>query len=227
MCLGVNLLPQLSHAIPTVNAAVAAFGVCYELHVYAEDRLVAVNGHEAIRNRTSEFTAGHFKSASRISAPPVNLCHACFRRAHAAPTAQCFNTSAGSFQNFVSLGQDMVKLQFFRWSGADSHSWTYGCRQQLTLRMMISVFCFRLLTCRPPGTSLDVRLIFLRPYLTSPETPSRQFASVSEAEARLLPLLHSCYHFTARATAFKYLPHAPSASDLLLEQGHHLALLSH
>jgi hypothetical protein len=57
-------------------------------------------------------------------------------------------------------------------------------------------------------------------------TRSRPFGSVSEAEARLIPLLHSCYHFTAHASAFKYLSHPSIASDVLIEQGRHIARLS-
>jgi hypothetical protein len=56
--------------------------------------------------------------------------------------------------------------------------------------------------------------------------PPRRFGNVSEAEAWLIPLLHSCHHFTARASAFKYLPRAPTVSDFLLEQGRHVARLS-
>jgi hypothetical protein len=39
-------------------------------------------------------------------------------------------------------------------------------------------------------------------------------------------VLHSCYHFNARASPFKYLPRASIPSDILIEQGLHIANLS-
>ena len=39
-------------------------------------------------------------------------------------------------------------------------------------------------------------------------------------------LIHSCYHFTAHASGFKYLPRAAIPSALVFEQGQHIAKLS-
>lgn len=50
--------------------------------------------------------------------------------------------------------------------------------------------------------------------------------SVKDAWLLLVPLLHSCYHFTAHASQYKYLPRHAISQDIFVEQGRHIAQLS-
>ena len=52
------------------------------------------------------------------------------------------------------------------------------------------------------------------------------FTTISEAETRLVEVLHSCYHFNARASPLKYLPRASITPDIIIGQGRHIANLS-
>jgi hypothetical protein len=223
-CVWEYLLPQLSHAIPTVNAAAAAFGVFYELRLMPKtDRLKSI--------ATKQYDMALLALQQDISSQPhgsVPLLLACVMLASAElMQRRQFNALIhlqGAFKILSASGRTKSRA---RASDEAEQTHTPGSDEDDS-----------------PATDDDLSLLFqaldvqTAGYVLGrpPDLPtiifnevrdrSRRFENVSEAEAWLIPLLHSCYHFTARASAFKYLPHSPTASDLLLEQGRHIARLS-
>lgn len=224
-CVWEYLLPQLSHAIPTVNAAAAAFGAFYELRVMPEaDRLhstatkqyeiALLNLQQDISNQPHGSVAlllacVMLASAELMQRRQLNaLIHlqGAFKILSASGRTRSSPTSSHEVEQILTPGS----------TGADSNSLTNDDVSLLFEALDVQTAGYVL--GRPPDLPTSV--------FDRAGNRSEKLGSVNEAEARLVPLLHSCYHFTAHATAFKYLPHAPNASVLLLEQGRHLAHLS-
>lgn len=211
-----RLLPQLSNAIPSVNAAAAALGSIYE-----STRLV--NRCSSLSNRTAAIQYGTAisKIQQDLASQPhgsVPLILSCALLAFAELLQHHQYNALMHFQGALKLlcNRNNFLIQA-RASDVDDAA-TPVLEDGLSLMFMK-------LDIQKASYALD-----LAPDLTFPSGRhlshlSWNMRTILEAEQRLVWLIHSSYHFTAHASHFKYLAPGDVPSDLFVEQGRHIAQL--
>jgi hypothetical protein len=220
------LLPQLSHAIPAVNAAAASLGAVYELRALSS----STDRSEALAEQQYNLALRTLqKDISEQPHGSVPLLLACVllasaeilqRRQHNALThlQGAFQVLSSRHRSALETVTPDTKLQIYLGAnGEDGDNLPPQDEFDLLLR------------CLDIQTSSYV--LGKAPNLPSPVidfTPkqSSTFQNIRDARVRLVSLIHSCYHFTAQASAYKYLPRTSVSPDLLVEQSRRISHLS-
>ncbi|KAH6874432.1 hypothetical protein B0T10DRAFT_521894 [Thelonectria olida] len=192
-----HAVPQLTHSIPSVRAAAAAFGASYHVHV--------LGGH-----RTSEAIECYSRALRLVQLELSSLYHgtvpcivACLFLSCAEALQQRLDKGLlhlqGAFTLMTSragsnakamIDMEGVSLLFQKF---DLHSATYALGRAPDL---------------PPLPSPTPDVLLSKP-------PDQVLFSV----------LHSCYHFTSAASRYKYVSNRLVPPELLIEQGRQLANL--
>lgn len=217
-----QLLPQLSHAIPCVNAAAAALGAIYESTLlrgassWSSNRRAAMHYGLAIRHVQREVS-------SQLHGPvPLLLC--CALLAFVELLRHRQSAALMHLQGALKLlsSRDLVRGRTPH--SAVTNADTTNDATRTTVEDNLSLMFMTLdiqkasyVLGQPPVLGLATKHQSHGP---------RNFRNIGEAELELVRLIHSCYHFTAHASEFKYLPRAAIPSDLVFEQGQHIAKLS-
>jgi hypothetical protein len=221
-----SLLPQLSHAIPSVNSAAAALGAVYECRVLSNSvgrsqfavelqysfalralqRDVESQPHGSvplllacILLSSAELLQRHYSNAMMHLRGAFEIL---LNRPKIIPRAAASNVSSENHFPFSSehhgkvLPKDGVALLF---QALDTHRPAYVLGRPPYLP-----------TCLPD-------IVHWRP----PE--SRDLKDLS---MQLVQIIHSCYHFIGKAAEYKYLPRNSLPPEILVEQGRCIATLS-
>jgi hypothetical protein len=221
-----SLLPQLSRALPTVNSAAAALGAVYELRFLFNNNdqsnpLAELQYNVALRTLQQDIECQPHGTVPLILACVLLTCAELLHRRQ----LNALTHLQGAFQllsshHKASIEASSPESEIEDGSSVrarkDSHLVPDDALQLMFRALDIHVSSYVL--GRPPDLSpaiADFRQVQLR-----------QFRSVNEAQAWLVPLIHSCYHFTPKASEYKYLPRTSIPSELLIEQGRYIAHLS-
>ncbi len=202
------LLPQLSHAIPIVNAAAAALGAIYEL--------------QTLSPRTSDrarFFAGtlYGKAISGTQQALVTQPHGSVPLLMVCTLLAFAEIFLCREQNALLHLQGAFKLLELRQAGqttsgarAVESAEPTNCASEDNISML-----FRTLDIQTASYSLahypDMPISSLLAQLPP-------VVDVTTARLHLIPLVHRCYQFTTTASKYKYHPRAAS-SDLVITQG--------
>ena len=221
-----HLLPQLSHAIPSVHSAAAVVGAVYEGRLLSNcaDRseLVVVSQYNlALRTLQQEIITQPYGTVPLLLACILLSCAEILQHRYSNAMAHL----RGAFR---------VLSERLRWI-SDTPDPGISSRSHLTHSnedagsMLVGdgfAFLFRALDTHRSSYVLG------RP----PEMPSSFFDSgldrplpierLGISSMRLVPLMHSCYHFIAKASECRDLSSASLLPEILVEQGRRVAELS-
>ena len=209
------LLPQLSNAIPSVNAACAAFAATYMANLPTEGpaslikRKAAIQYGIAVRQIQQDVSSQlHGPIPTLISCALLGFAELLHRRQHNAllhlrgamrllhSRNQHLSRKNASMpaDNDIPILEDNLSLMF------------------MTLDIQKASFALG----QPPDLAIYNRWPISK-------LPLDKW-NINDAELQLVRLVHSCYHFTARASEHKY--KICVQPDLAIEKGRHLANLS-
>ena len=207
------LIPQFSHAIPSVNAAAAALGAVY-----------AVQIHNLCRPREAEACAAQLYLVALQSLrddlkvqrhgplpPLIASILLSFGEIIMNKPDNALTHLLGAYRTFERLRQTSGHVECI----GDNPGELQGLEKDLAL--MFRLFDYEVVTValpRPPD---------LPPLPTSPVIDSMR--DVSAAWESLIPRIHVAYHFISRACVFKYCPQL-APRPLLIEQGRHIGQLT-
>jgi hypothetical protein len=210
-------LPQLSLVVPTLGAAVAAFGASYESCVLDHDdsaiRLAALKQYARAVQMLKQETESH----RFVPLPLLLACVvlACVEVMHHRPR-DALTHLRGAFammsihENWKSPPPD------FRVSPDQDTHWILDGEDDLSL-LLVKLDLQKATYGGAPDLSL-----------TSAASIGHQvgeFRDVHEADRALCKILNSCYQFITSAGHYKYKPASTVPSSFQIEQGHHLANL--
>lgn len=220
-----RLLPQLSNAIPSVNAAVAALGAIYEAifltstFASTSKRRAAIQYGRAIHHVQQDLSSQlHGPIPLLLSCALLAFAEVLQRRQyHALMHLQ------GALRVLHARNECLTKARLPPYVGVNGLGTTdasaTGLEDNLSLMFMtldIQKASYALGQSPDLSSSHDRHL----------QDVSLKMENINEAELQLVRVIHSCYHFTSRASEFKYLSRAAIPSDLVFEQGRHIAKLS-
>ena len=217
-----RLLPQLSNGIRSVNAAVAALGAIYEANLLIDSaslgsrRRAALQYGIAVGQIQQDISSQLYGPVpTLVSCAVIGLAELLQRR-----ETNALMHLRGAIKILCSrhlyLTQKVASEPLLQKSSDANDANIPVLEDNLSLMFMtldIQKACYAL------GQAPD-----LAP--CSPQSLANDWSSVrniSDSELQLVRLIHSCYHFTAYATQFKY---CEQASSLVFEQGHQIARLS-
>jgi hypothetical protein len=221
-----RLLPQLSHSIPSVNAAAAALGAAYEasyltyLSTSARTRRPARQYGIALRSLQRDV-------ASRLYGPvPVLL--SCALLACVELLRRRQYNALMHLEGAFKLLHERDQLQHHLENGkvhstnvAESYSTGHSALED-DLSLM-----FKTLDIQKASYTLGQPPVLPPSNISSfDHTFPSSFPTSYEAESHIIRLIHSTYHFTSRASHFKCLPRHSVDPLLPLEQGRRIARLS-
>jgi hypothetical protein len=218
-----RLLPQLSNAIPSVNAAAAALGAIYEASLLPNAASV-VSRHRAA---TLYGTAIHHiqQDLSSQLHGPVPLLMSCALLASVELLRNRQSNALAHLQGALRILciRDQLLLagtpgQVPSTHGSGHDGDTTPVEDNLSLMFMtldIQKASYALGQAPDLAVSKRQRL----PHASS------TMRDLNDAELQLVRIVHSCYHFTAQASYFKYFPRTDIPTDIGLEQGRHIASL--
>jgi hypothetical protein len=220
-----RLLPQLSNAIPAVNAAAAALGAIYESISMTDvcsptnRRSATLQYGKAIHHLQKEV------STQRYGPVPVLMSCALLASVELLRRRQYYALMhlQGAMKLLRHRNQTLSSTKgpeptYTSELGA-LHEATGGVADNLTLMFLtLDIQKASYILSQPPDldalSDQDLRLV------------SSNTWSVTGAEFQLVRLIHTSYHFTAQASQFKYLPRAAVPCDLVFKQGLLIAKLS-
>ncbi|KAH7250928.1 hypothetical protein BKA59DRAFT_122921 [Fusarium tricinctum] len=195
-----HIVPQLAHSIPSVRAAVEAFGSSYNEYVLKVD--TPCPGLETTRRYAQALKLVQYDLATLQYGPLPGII-ACVFLACAEALQQRLNKShlhlLGAFSLLLSVADSKalatidIESVSFLFQKLDLHVATYG-------------------VCNPPHL----------PPLSAIKTDS--IISLPP-DRSLYKILHSCYHFTARAHQYKYTNRRLTPPELLIEQGRQIGTM--
>lgn len=219
-----SLLPQLSHAVPAVNAAAAALGAVYDASVLA----TAGSGSGTIRAARQYGIALHVIQHDLVAQPhgSMPLLLSCVLLA-------CTEVLQWRSLNALAHLQGALKVLCQRDASASSSFGTDDSTDGKNHGAEVSAFA--------PQDELDVLLAVLdiqaasyalgqppnlpeldmQPLLSIPQS----MRSASDLELHVIQTIHSGYRFAHTASHHKYLPHASVPPSLAIQQGRHIARL--
>lgn len=220
------LLPQLSNAIPSVNAAAATLGAVYEATLLASSSSLTtkqgatIQYGRAIRHIQQDVSSQLYG--------PVPLLVSCALLAFAEILQRRQYNALTHLQGALKLlhSRDQVPVRRMSpGSPATNDCDMAGAATTITLEDDISLMFMTLdiqtasyALGQPPCLSVSAH--------EDPPHTSLNTRNINEAGRYIVRLIHSCYHFTAHASESKYLPRPAVPSELVLEQGRHIANLS-
>jgi hypothetical protein len=218
-------LPQLSNAIPSVNAAVAALGAIYEAIFLTSSfssiskRRAAIQYGRAIHHVQQDLSSQlHGPIPLLLSCALLAFAEVLQRRQYHALTHL-----RGALRVLRGRNECLTEARVHASVGANGLNTTYftatGLDDNLSLMFMT-------LDIQKASYALGQSPDLSSSHNQDLQDVSLKMESINEAELQLVRLIHSCYHFTSRASEFKYLSRAAIPSDLVLEQGRHIAKLS-
>ncbi|CAJ0554966.1 Ff.00g134790.m01.CDS01 [Fusarium sp. VM40] len=195
-----HIVPQLAHSIPSVRAAVEAFGSSYNEYVLKVD--TPCPGLETTKRYAQALRLVQYDLAT-LQYGPLPAIVACLFLACAEALQQRLNKShlhlLGAFSLLLSgagskaLATIDIESVSFLFQKLDLHVATYG-------------------VCNPPHFP--------------PLSPIMTDSIISLPPDRsLYKILHSCYHFTARAHQYKYTNRRIMPPELLIEQGRQIGTM--
>lgn len=195
-----HIVPQLAHSIPSVRAAVEAFGSSYNEYVLKVD--TPCPGLETTKRYAQALRLVQHDLAT-LQYGPLPAIVACLFLACAEALQQRLNKShlhlLGAFSLLLSgagskaLATIDIESVSFLFQKLDLHVATYG-------------------VCNPPHFP--------------PLSPITTDSIISLPPDRsLYKILHSCYHFTARAHQYKYTNRRIMPPELLIEQGRQIGTM--
>jgi hypothetical protein len=223
------LLPQLSHAIPSVNAAAAALGAIYELQSTASstgksderNAIAATQYSLAIKAMQQDLQVQRFGTVPLLMVCMLLACSELLlrRRSYslmhiqagfklleerrAAFESEMFASAVSSPTNIASPPSEIPFSGedeiFILFRTFDIHSSTYADRRMPTM----------------PSPRL-----WLPPAVLSDNIDPKTMG------LDLISTIHSCLYFTSTAGQYKYLPASHIPSEILIEQGRHLGILN-
>jgi Fungal Zn(2)-Cys(6) binuclear cluster domain len=225
------LLPQLSHALPSVNAAAAALGAIYEMQTASlstgdgETRLIATQYGTAIREVQLELLHRPYG--------PVPILVACVLLACADVLLRRPRIALIHFRGAIKLLEERYATSIASMSRPVGSSG--GVCDHLTPKMDplpleeedddITVFL----------RTLDVQTVLyadgLEPqmhiaHVRTPQDPTSTTPnSIYRAGRELIALIQACHCFTSFASQYKYCPRIIVPAELFVEQGRQIAAL--
>jgi Fungal specific transcription factor domain len=218
-----RLLPQLNHAIPSVNAAAAALGAIYESTLLPSSTVskqsASLHYGIAIRHVQQDVI-------SQLHGPvPLLLSCALLsfveilrgRQYNALMHLQAALALVRSREDDLIKARDpkVMGVSGFDAFGAS----TAGVEDNLSLMFMtLDIQKASYVLGQPPDLSVSC--------LQNLPPVSSGVPNINETELHLVRLIHSCYHFTAHASQFKYLSRALIPAELIQEQSRHIVMLS-
>lgn len=195
-----HIVPQLAHSIPSVRAAVEAFGSSYNEYVLKVD--TPCPGLETTKRYAQALRLVQHDLATLQYGPLPGII-ACMFLACAEALQQRLNKShlhlLGAFSLLLSVADSKalatidIESVSFLFQKLDLHVATYG-------------------VCNPPHLP-PLSLITTDSIISLP--PDRS----------LCKILHSSYHFTARAHQYKYTNRRLTPPELLIEQGRQIGTM--
>ncbi|KAI1072026.1 hypothetical protein LB507_005116 [Fusarium sp. FIESC RH6] len=193
-------VPQLAHTIPSVRAAVEAFGASYNEYVLKVDS--PSSGLETTKRYAQALKLVQHDLVT-LPHGPVPCIIACLFLAFSEAMQQKLNTGLthllGAFS--VMLSQTNKKLL----TDVDTKSLSL-----LLQKLDLHVPTYGV--CHPPE---------LPPFPSVAENIVEAYAP----DEALFKILHSCFHFNARAVRYKYTSRRVIPPEMLIEQGRQLAIL--
>lgn len=225
------LLPQLSYALPSVNAAAAALGAVYEMQTASlstgdsETRLVATQYGTAIREVQLELLNRPYGT--------VPILVACVLLACADVLLRRPRIALMHFRGAIKLLEERngVSTPASRSRPMDSSG---GVCNRLTPKIDplpleeedddITVF-FRTLDVQTvlyaDGLEPQMQIALVR----TPQDPASTPNSIYRAGRELIALIQACHCFTSFASQYKYCPRIFVPAELFVEQGRQIAAL--
>lgn len=220
-----GLLPQLSYAIPTVNAAAAALGAIYELQAtapstYKSDERNAVAATQyglAIKAMQQDLQMQRFGSVPLLMICMLLACselllrrrsyslmhiQAGFKILEGRRAAIQSTPSSSKIDSPTSTSDPPLSAEdeiFLLFRTFDIHGSTYADRRSPTM----------------PTT-----------YMWSPPAILSEEIDPETIGLDLISAIHSCLSFTSNAGQYKYLPASHVPSEILIEQGRYLGILN-
>ncbi|KAK6714777.1 hypothetical protein SNK04_005709 [Fusarium graminearum] len=193
-------VPQLVHTTPSVRAAAEAFGASYSEYVLRVDN--SCSGIETTKRYTQALRLVQ-KDLATVQHEPIPCVIACLFLAFSEAIQQKLDEGLlhllGAFS--VMLSRTDKKL----FGDVDTESLSL-----LLQKLDLHVATYGI--CHPP------EMPALSPVTTNMVT------SLPPDEA-LFKILHSCYHFNAKAFNYKYTTRRTIPPEMLIEQGRQLAIL--
>ncbi|KAL6407304.1 hypothetical protein AUP68_10134 [Ilyonectria robusta] len=192
-----HMVPQLTHSVPSVQAAAAAFGASYDAHV--------LRG-----NRTSEPIECYTRALRLVQLDLSSLQHG------AVPciVACLFLSCAEVLQQRLDKG--LLHLQ-----GAFALMTSRGGRNAGTIMDIEGVSLLLQKLDLHSATYAVGRAPDLPPF----PSPTQDALLSESPDQSLFHILHSCYYFTSTASRYKYVSGRLLPPELLIGQGRQLALL--
>ena len=224
------LLPQLSHALPSVNAAAAALGAVYEMQtaplITSDGKTWNVEAQygTAIRQVQHELRHRPYGTVPILVACILLACTDVFHRR--------LRSALMHLQGAIKLleGRNAASATAKGASPLSPGVVGHGlCPQPGPLLLeeeddeitalfrMLDVHTSSFADGRPP----DMQIALVP---TSPN-PASSRITVQRTSRELIAIIQACYCFTSQASQCKYLPKVLVPADLLIQQGHHLGAL--
>jgi hypothetical protein len=227
------LLPQLSYALPSVNAAAAALGAVYEMQTAtspstddSETRLVAAQYGTAIREVQRELLNRPYG--------PVPILVACVLLACVDVLLRRRRLALMHFRGAIKVLEERNGMSATSASGSSPMDSSGGVCNRLTPKVDplpleegdddITVF-FRTLDVQTvlyaDGLEPQMQIALVRTPADLASTPN----SVYRAGRELIALMQACHYFTSFASQYKYCPRIFIPAELFVEQGRQIAAL--
>jgi hypothetical protein len=226
------LLPQLSHAIPSVNAAAAALGAIYELQSTASstgksderNAIAATQYSLAIKAMQQDLQVQRFGTVPLLMICMLLACSELLLRRrsyslmHIQAGFKLLEERRATFASAMSASKSSSSS-----SPVDSPSTTSDAPLSdedeifllfRTFDIHSSTYADRRMPTMPPPR------LWLPPAVLSENLDPRTMG------LDLISTIHSCLYFTSTAGQYKYLPASQVPASILIEQGRHLGVLN-
>lgn len=220
-----GLLPQLSHAIPSVNAAAAALGAIYKLQSTAssaskadERNAVAANQYSlAIKAMQQDLQIQRFGTVPLLMICMLLTCSELLlrRRSYALMHIQAGFKLLEERRAMISLATSSKDDQSTFVSGAPPSDEDELVLLFRTFDIHSSTYADRRMPTMPPPPRL-----WEEPRVLSNSVDPHTIG------LDLISALHSCLYFTSIAGKYKYIHPSQIPAEILIEQGRHLGILN-
>lgn len=226
------LLPQLSHAIPSVNAAAAALGAIYELQATAsstgksdERNAIAADQYSlAIRAMQQDLQVQRFGTVPLLMICMLLACSELLLRRrsyslmHIQAGFKLLEERRAEFASAIAASGSSPTSSLEDSAGTPSEA-SISNEDEIfllfrTFDIHSSTYADRRVPTMPP------------PRLWLPPAVLSEKLNPQTMGLDLISAIHSCLFFTSTAGQYKYLPAAQVPAFILIEQGRHLGVLN-
>jgi hypothetical protein len=222
------LLPQLSYALPSVNAAAAALGAVYEMQtaplsaVDGKTLLVASQYGAAVREVQHELSNRPYGAVPilvacvLLASADVLLCRRRLALMHLRGAIKLLEERNAISSNSRAM-DSLVGINDHSTSSMDSLPLEESDDDITVLFRLLDVQTISYADGFPP----EMHTALVR----TPQDTASSSPCIHRIGRELIALIQTCYCFTSHALQYTYRPQILVPTDLLIEQGRHIATL--